>query len=263
MANLAGFLFTNGSDLAESLESLVSGWVVSSGVTVNALAGNDSITGSSSGSSGFGNTGTINTGNGNDSITGSSVGRIGIFNFNFGTIDTGNGNDTITGSGGTGTGIVNNGTIDTGNGNDTITGSSGAGIGIFNFGTIDTGNGDDSITGSGNSGIINEVTIDTGAGNDTVDALQGGFRRNGTTNLGTGNDTLKGFGTGTFNGGDGIDKILFGAGEYEISGGIITSGGIDMNVTGFESIGGAGGGLFDFANGTLTVDAGGVATFAV
>lgn len=169
-----------------------------------------------------------------------------------GAIDTGAGNDAITGNGGgdenTNIGIYSEGTINTGAGNDAITGSVGGdGDGIFNI------------------GIFNNGTINTGAGNDTVDALQGGFGGNGTINLGAGKDTLKGFGTGTFNGGDGTDRILFGEGVYEITGSTITSSTITgiMNVTGFENIGGASGGLFSFTDGTLAVDNSGNATFVV
>ena len=66
-------------------------------------------------------------------------------------------------------------------------------------------------------------------------------------NLGDGNDTLKGFGTGTFNGGAGdSDKILLGDGDYTIimEGEVttITSNGVAMITTGFESISGNVGG---------------------
>ena len=193
-----------------------------SGTTIDALAGNDSIIGSSSGGSynyGIDNKGSIDTGNGNDNINGSGSGS------NTGSIKLG---------------IVNNGTITTGAGNDSITGSYDG----FNY------------VGFSN-GILNNGTIDTGEGNDTVNALVGGFGGSGTTNLGIGKDTLKGFGSGNFIGGDGKDKILFGEGFYTISGGLIN--GI-MNVTSFEAIGGASGGLFAFGNGTLTVNALGIAT---
>ena len=216
MAILTQNLFTNKSDIVVS----TSGWEVLLGITIDALNGNDSIIGSSSG---------------------------GSYNYgidNKGSIDTGNGNDNINGSG-SGTGNSSN-------------------YGIYNTGSIDTGNGNDSITGSGsgsdsyyNYGIYSSGSIDTGEGNDTVNALVGGFGGSGTTNLGIDNDTLKGFGSGNFNGGDGTDKILFGEGSYTISDGVIN--GI-MNVTSFEAIGGANGGLFTFANGTLTVTDG-IGTF--
>jgi hypothetical protein len=101
-----------------------------------------------------------------------------------------------------------------------------------------------------------------GSGDDCVNALLGGFSGTGTTDLGEGNDTLKGFGSGSFDGGAGTqDAILFGEGVYTISGGLITrtGSGAQMNVSNFEFIGGAavGGQLIAFANGTLTIDANG------
>jgi hypothetical protein len=227
-SNLADFSFTNRSDTAISDD----GWYVNPEVVVNARAGNDTITGT-----GIYNLGTINTGTGNDTITGIRTGIL---------------------TGGT-IGIVNyGGTIDTGAGNDTITGN-GISHGIYNSGTINTGGGRDTITGNG---ISNSGTINTGSGRDTVDALQGGFQGEGRIILGAQNDTLKGFGTGTFKGGTGIDKILFGQGTYTITGPSIISDGVTMNVYEFEKIGGASGGLFNFMNGTLTVNSDGVATFA-
>jgi hypothetical protein len=62
------------------------------------------------------------------------------------------------------------------------------------------------ITGSGSggnsTGISNFSNIDTRDGNDTVIA-NGGFNNYGGVNLGTGNDYLKGFGPGSFTGGEG------------------------------------------------------------
>lgn len=232
--------------------------------------------------------GTIVTGDGDDTVFGSATGgalgtgnneHAGIENEQ-GTIDTGEGDDIIRGisselSTGRRAGIYNNrGTIDTGAGNDIVTGISpganiGISIGIFNrrSSTIDTGDGRDTITGintgigTESAGIYNNGLIDTGADDDIVDALDGGFRGSGTIRLGTGNDILKGFGSGTFRGDNGLDRILLGEGNYTISGGTITSDGVTMNVSGFEGIGGANGGLFGFADGTLVVDENGVATF--
>ena len=243
--------------------------------TINTGAGNDTITGIGSGNGAFaiGNYGTINTGKGNDSIIGVTTNN-GIGIYTFGTINTGAGNDTITGiSTGSGLsssktsifdiGIFNDEfTIDTGTGNDIVSGT--GNFGIYNTGTINTGTGKDNITGIGNVvGIDNVGTINTGEGNDLVNALKGGFSGNGNTFLGGNNDTLQGFGTGSFYGGTGIDKILFGQGTYTVSGTTIVSDGVTMNVNEFETIGGANGGLFTFKDGTLTVDAAGVGTLAV
>jgi Ca2+-binding RTX toxin-like protein len=302
LAILIQNLFTNSSDLVAS----TNGWEVLTGTTIDALNGNDTVTGSG-GIDGIFNRGTFYTGDGNDTIKGSgsdlgivnsgsidtgkgndilngSGGNVGIGNFTNGTIYTGKGNDILNGSGGRG-GIFNSGMINTDKGNDSINGNSDSvgianfdnstiytskgndsitgrgndfGIANYSYSIIDTGKGNDSITGSSNNvGIANNGTIVTGEDNDIVNALVGGFFGTGTTDLGTGTDILKGFGSGNFIGGDGVDKILFGQGSYTISGGLIN--GI-MNVTSFENIGGANGGLFAFGNGTLTVNSLGVAT---
>lgn len=137
-------------------------------------------------------------------------------------------------------GIYNDGTIDTGRGGDTLTGIAPIGIGIANLssGVIQTGSGDDVIRGQGRIGILNNGLISTGAGNDTVDALTGGFAGAGTIDLGANDDTLKGFGSGTFIGGRGIDTLVFGEGRYSFSNGSITREGSAeiMIVTGFERI---------------------------
>ncbi len=95
-----------------------------------------------------------------------------------------------------------------------------------------------------------------------MNAIIGGFSGNGVIDLGTGNDTLIGFGAGNFYGGNGIDKILLGEGSYEIFGSTIDFGGVTMNARQFERIGGVNGGVFNYSNGIVTVDADGVASFA-
>ena len=263
--NLSLFPFNNRANIATSGV----GWYVEAGVVVDALAGDDKITGTVTSLDGIGdgidNFGTINTGKGNDIITGTVIRDDGIGDGinNVGAINTGEGDDTIMGTSIGDDGIDNEGIINTGKGNDTITGSSYE-FGLSNEGTINTGKGNDTITGTsiGDDGIYNVGTINTGEGNDLVNALKGGFGGNGSTFLGGNNDTLKGFGTGSFYGGTGIDKILFGQGTYTVSGTTIVSDGVTMNVNEFETIGGANGGLFAFKDGTLIVDSGGVGTFA-
>ena len=69
MANdLKTFKFTNKADYATS----TTGWFVNDGIVVDALGGNDRITGGGSLFYGIINDGTINTGAGNDKITGPS-----------------------------------------------------------------------------------------------------------------------------------------------------------------------------------------------
>ena len=235
--NLALFPFDNLANIATSSD----GWFLEAGVLVDALAGDDTI-------------------------TGISTGDVGIDNEGEGTINTGKGDDTITGISFRDFGISNDGKINTGEGDDTITGISARDLGIDNEGegTINTGKGDDTITGISTRelGISNDGKINTGKGDDLVNALEGGFGGIGNTYLGDNNDTLMGFGTGSFYGGSGSDKVLFGEGTYTIRGLIITSDGVTMSVNEFENIGGAYGGLFAFKDGTLTVDSKGVGTFA-
>jgi hypothetical protein len=265
-ASFAGFGRITGNATGDGFTGISNAGTINAGQSIanplNPQIGKSEIIGSVQGSSSFGisNSGTINTSFGTDTITGSATGLNAIGISNTGTINTFAGNDTITGNGSgqsnTGIGIVNSGTIDTGTGNDTITGI-GTAAGIVNSASINTGDGDDTITGNG---IFNSGTIFTGFGNDTIDTRKRGFGGNGRIDLGAGNDTLKGFGAGTFLGNSGSDKILFDQGRYTISGSRITSGGLTMNVSSFEQIGGANGGLFNFGNGTFDVNQSGFMT---
>lgn len=231
------------------------------GGTINTSNGDDSIIGTSDDvwgvyNGGFDESGspTINAGNGNDSIIGTTTGGAGagIASVLQGTINTGNGDDSIVGTGLI-TGITCNedGTINTGTGNDIITGTgddNGIAIGSFSGsssskGTINTGDGNDVITGIG--GIFNDSLgiIDTGAGKDIVDALTGGFSGDGTTKLGNNADTLKGFGSGFFEGGNGKDTLFFDTGSYTVSDNVnsdgfytVSNGSTDMFIKDFEFI---------------------------
>jgi hypothetical protein len=146
------------------------------------------------------------------------------------------------------TGIDTFGPLLTGDGNDSVTGI-GVDVGIDNDSAdiIDTGAGNDKILGSGTVGIFNEGAINTGAGNDSIDALIGGFDGDGFYGLGIGNDTLSGYNTGAtagfFDGGAGVDKLVFGPGTYTVSAladaeGFFTinDGATDMFVKNFELI---------------------------
>jgi hypothetical protein len=212
--------------------------------------GNDLINGTATGDFyGVYNDGTLNTGEGDDEIHGLSQ-SYGIFNAKTKTINMSKADlklpkiqkipkdpkdptddDLLTGAGAIG--INNAGSIQTGVGKDTIIG-------------ISTGGG---YYGNG-KGIQNTGTIDTGDGNDTVDALIGGFSGDGTTKLGAGDDILKGFGVGKFDGGTGKkDKALFNAGvykikkivatEFQVSSGISSGSGGTFTLTDFEQVGGA------------------------
>ena len=110
--------------------------------------------------------------------------------------------------------------------------------GIYNTGTISiTGDKNDSITGTGSTyGIYNSGTISlTGKGNDTVTA-NGGFGGNGTINLGSGKDTVIGFGNQTVIGGGGTDTLKLLSGTYTV-GSANTSNGINGSFTTLSSNG--------------------------
>jgi len=242
----------------------------SSGVLLTG-SGNDSITVNGRGSN-IKNLGRVDTGTGNDTISsnqfldnqgtivmGMGDDRIIITSpvsltqntiLNSGNIDTSSGNDSIIGTNNdigsfplfTSTGLANIGTIHTGSGDDRLTGT-GGNYGLVNGGTINTADGNDVITGSGGTkGIENNGSILTGDGNDSVNALLGGFSGLGTTNLGFGNDVLRGFGTGTFQGGPGSDTLKFNPGTYTITAAApgtyqITKLGVQMTISGFERFG--------------------------
>ena len=183
----------------------------------------------------------IDSGADNDKVIGRGNSRTGIaygIEINGGKIDSGLANDRITGNGksrsGDAYGISLNGSnaetkIDTGHGNDSVVGKarsrSGNAFGINNSrnSTIDPGAGDDTVTGVASSatgeavGIFNNGVIDGGAGDDVFDALTGGWGGNGRADLGSGNDTVRGFGSGTFDGGVGFDTLVFNAGTYNIA----------------------------------------------
>lgn len=194
----------------------------------------------------------IYTGLGRDSIAGISEDGDGIYNIDYSLIDTGSGHDSIVGEGGM-HGIHNDlsSCINTGSGNDTIQGSGDQGEGIVNEedSLITTGLGRDLIIARGGSiedgldepvyDLFNDGIISMGLGHDTLDALPLGFAGSGTVDLGANNDNLKGFGSGCFIGGRGIDVLTFNPGTYSIcsygDGTFLI--GDTMTVTGFEQFG--------------------------
>ncbi|MBN3911138.1 MAG: hypothetical protein HWQ35_32725 [Nostoc sp. NMS1] len=223
---------------------------------------NNSITGIGGYYNGIYNRGSITIGNGNNnSISGKGIsdGAYGIYNQNFAllgapvspaSITIGDGNkNSITGTaeGIRSIGIFNESgcTITMGDGNkNSITGTAeGSGsIGIFNESgsTIAMGGGNDRLTGMGSIGIKNSGTIDMGSGNDEAIA-NGGFAGNGSVFLRAGNDYLKGFGSGNFDGGDGKDTLELTSGSYTVglSGTTVTftdSSNIIMTTSGFEKL---------------------------
>ena len=250
-------------------------------------AGNDVVEGIGGSQDGIFNLAIINTGSGDDKIKG--VGVIGIASY--GVIVAWTGNDFVEATGAI-YGLFNTDRILLGAGNDTLE-SEGDQKGIYNLYRIETGSGNDLIRAVSDPvtgvAIDNGGLISTARGNDTIDALTGGFAGNGLVSLGRGDDVLKGFGTGYFTGGSGQDQVLFGEGTYEIQqidpsafaprieglklrkyigkldqGDVfrVSSAGTEMTIALFESVGGANGGLFSLASGTLVVDSAGVATFS-
>ena len=176
----------------------IAGVFINASTTLNLGFGDDRVTGygptANSYEYGIRNEGVLNTGYGNDRLEG--TGNDGIFNAASAQISTGDGNDRITGIG-VSFGIVNRGVISMDAGRDSLIGSNSA-LGIFNTGVIQMGD-----------------------GADTVDALvgsaPGGFSGpGGLIDLGRGNDLLKGFGEGTFRGGDGTDTLILQDGTYHI-----------------------------------------------
>ena len=197
---------------------------------------------------------TLNMGSGNDYIIGYGEGIGGDGVFSNGLIDMGRGNDSIFGSNRLSRGINNSttGVIEMGPGNDTITGL-GEFSGVVNFNDIYMGSGKDLLLGvaTDGPGILNNDTINMGEGNDTVDAREGGFGGRGFTSLREGNDVIKGFGSGTFDGGRGRDKLELTSGEYTVRlfgrTTSFVSGSVTMNTTRFERLI-AGDTTFNFAH---------------
>lgn len=137
--------------------------------------------------------------------------------------------------------IDNTGILATGPGHDTIEFSCfGGGPSLINRanGQIRMGSGDDVFRNSspppydsifspqGSRPVLNDGLIDLGDGNDLVDCLvdqsassspvQPGFLGFGRLTLGRGNDTLRGFGDGTFLGGAGLDTLVLPPGTYRL-----------------------------------------------
>lgn len=217
-AGSAGISLTGGSILNTGVSLGLLGFLLPDNDTVvgaggaggsGAPGGGTGGTGGTGGAGGAGGTGinvecssTIATGDGCDSITG--TGGTGGAGGDGGTGDTG-GNGGVGGNGGAGIYVSKSSSIDTGCGDDTITGVGGAGaIGGDSGGTGGTGG----TGGSQGAGIWNKGLIKTRDGCDTVDALSGGFAGCGSYYLGKGDDIVKGFGTGTFYGESGCDKLV-------------------------------------------------------
>ena len=121
---------------------------------------------------------------------------------------------------------------------------------IENFNMIETGDGNDIITSKGV--IYNEGTINTGNGEDSIIA-DGGFQSgsSGIMFLGEGEDYIKGFGSGDFNGGNGNDILELTSGSYTFgispAGGNFAKDGIIMNTVWFKKLI-AGSTSYDFAS---------------
>lgn len=222
----------------------------------------------------------IFTGNGDDVVSGSGgyygilvMGADANIQRGYSAIYTDNeqyndsGADTVSGSGTTwGIAVGAGSEIITGQGPDTVTGqgaSDPTGAGIFVEGRIDTWQGDDRV--SANKIWVTSVgQINMGDGNDTITATnQIGFYGEGYYILGSGNNLVKGFGSGTFYGStniNDIDTLRLPSGVYSVSGGtgyaFITLGSVTMNLINFDKIGGLKGATSNLAdaiiNGSFT-----------
>ena len=195
------------------------------GVSSGTITDNDALTATGS-YVGLYNTGNLSFGNGTDTLTAKAATlfeqQTGVYNT--GLISFGSGNDTLTSSGYTA--LYNSGTIGFDTGSDKLT-ATGTYFGIVNDVDAVITFGDNgtitpvaarSITTSGAiSGLKNNGSIFfEGTGADTLTVSKGGITGDiddvtglpyGRLFLGKGNDKLVGFGTGVFDGGDGVDSF--------------------------------------------------------
>ncbi|MEI1375220.1 hypothetical protein PQG02_17845 [Nostoc sp. UHCC 0926] len=224
------FIGTSGIDTLvaeESNASVAIGINILNPGVISTFSGNDSITGTGTGTAtfsklagtgiGINNSGSLNAGSGSDTITGTGIGA------NFSK----NSKGVIIGSifgggtaGGTGTGISNSGSFDAAEGNDIITGTGtggggasgggitgkggkgGTGTGISNSSSFDAGDGNDTITGTGTGGTGGKGAPIASTGNSTFFAQRGdggtgiGIQniKDATITTGLGNDTIMGSG---------------------------------------------------------------------
>jgi hypothetical protein len=189
-----------------------------------------------------------------DSLIGSVSGLIGSVDRTYGAVGIANGGKINTGDGADS--LISNGKLTNremflGKGNDSIIVAAGfLNRSIENYIMIDTGDDNDTITSYGV--IYNNGEINTGGGNDSIIAYGGfesGLNNSGSVLLGEGEDYLYGFGSGDFDGGDGVDTMELTFGSYTVGrvGAVVsfTNGSSVMNTSGFEILI-AGGTPYDF-----------------
>lgn len=157
--------------------------------------------------------------------------------------------------------LVNSGLIDAGSGDDILECSSASGPSLVNFGRMSMGPGADQIRNvshppyesifspQGARPIRNLGLILMGSGDDLVDSLispgspggspDPGFVGRGLIDMGSGNDTFRGYGDGQFHGGVGLDTLILPIGTYAITPlpGERYRLGARMTVSGFERFG--------------------------
>lgn len=161
----------------------------------------------------------------------------------------------------TGPALVNFGLIDAGSDEDLIEFSSTSGLSLLNRGAIRMGTGNDVLRNvspapydsifspQGARPVKNLGVILMGPGDDLVDSLispgspgglpDPGFVGRGLIDMGSGNDTFRGFGDGHICGGDGLDTLILPIGTYAITPlpGERFRLGARMTVSGFERFG--------------------------
>ena len=243
--NIERLVLTGGNDS-------VDGTAVTTGLTLDGLAGNDTLRGGSGADALTGGTGndSLSGGAGQDSLYGGADNDTLAGDAGNDLLQGGAGNDSLEGG-------ADNDTLDGGDNNDTLAGgagadsliggsgtdtatyaASGSGVNVTLGGTGsggdaqgDTLSGVENLTGSDHddslTGDGGDNQIDAGNGNDLIASGSGvdlvfGGSGNDTIGGGDGNDTLDG-GTGddSLSGGDGLDTIYGGDGRDTLVGGNI------------------------------------------
>ena len=258
-------LISGGED-DDLMSGIAQGGLVAFGIrnidgVISGDGGSDAIRGTASGGAqnyGIVNLGEISGGVGDDTMTGEAIStenlnrgftNIGILNQG-GKISGGDDNDVLIGNASGGIGIVGNVVIGISNETD---------FGTLELAVIDMGRGDDTLTGTASGGKDDAFAVFgiknsqgsrilMGDGDDEVSATArdrfSAYDGGGFIDLGSGQDTLSGFGWQSVDGGIGEDTAILGidlaeagfsttgVGSNNID---ITAGGVTMSFTNVES----------------------------
>lgn len=235
--------------------------------TLSLLAGDDVLQcdGADAGLSVTGSGTVVGLGTGNDKIYASSKENSAITNYGGSKIDLGSGLNLVSAQGSLfGYFAKDSASLLAGADSDSLTFSAssqtGVGLQLENNCSISTGDGNDLIKSSGFAGINSDATstINMGTGLDVLDCMQGGYAGSGNYRMGTGNDLIRGFGTGTFDGEGDFDTLELGTGVYTVTnygtvGFSISNGSASMTVKNIEILRFAStGSTFNLAAGTYS-----------